>query len=90
LALKTGEGSLSVGYDAILKRVEAVCADKNKVPVGSSVQGSLEHISKIASDERHRPIALEWDEDRLDVVDPYFLFYLRHSSALSEIKPRKS
>lgn len=84
LALREGEGALSLTYDRLLERVRAVCS--GEYPVGSSIQTSLEHMSKIAADERYRPAVLEWNEDKLDIVDPYFLFYLRHGSGLANLK----
>jgi hypothetical protein len=75
LALKSEPPSLSITYDAMLVRVAAVSIDGT--PVGSSVSGSLAHMSQIA--EKFVPKALEWDEDVLDIIEPYFLFYLRYS-----------
>ena len=33
-------------------------------------------------------LVIEWDEDVLDIVEPYFLFFLRCSSFLSNLAKR--
>lgn len=78
VALRRGEGQLSLSYDQILDRVRAACIGES--PSGSSIQTSLEHMSRIAAATGAQ--AIEWDELRLDIVDPYFLFYLKHSNVL--------
>ena len=79
LALKANPASLSFRYDEMLKRTREVCVDDS--PVGSSVSESLSQMAKLAKTVQDEP-TIEWDEDVLDIVEPYFLFYLRCSSHL--------
>jgi RecA/RadA recombinase len=69
---------LSFHYDEIIGRVERLCGSNAK-PVGSSIAGSLFHMSKISRDTAAR--VFDWDEGKgvLDIPDPYLVFYLRWS-----------
>ena len=59
-------------------------------PVGSSVVESLSQMSKLAKTVQTAPV-IEWDEDVLDIVEPYFLFFLRCSPHLAHLaKPSAS
>jgi hypothetical protein len=80
LALKADPPQLSFRYDELLKRSGAVC--KNESPVGSSVAESLLQMSKLAKSVQSASV-IEWDEDVLDIVEPYFLFFLRCSPFLN-------
>lgn len=85
LALKQDPGQLAFRYDEILDRVKAVCLDGS--PVGSSIQTSLEHMAKIA--EQFPPKVLDWDDDVLDIIEPYFMFFLRFSDLLDRLAPKR-
>lgn len=76
---------LSFDYDDLTKRVKAVCAG-NEFPVGSSVVGTCDHMSRLAVDNFHRERVLDWDGTKsvLDIPDPYLMFFLRWSSRLTE------
>ena len=65
-----------------MRRVRQICADES--PVGSSVVESLSQMSKLAKTVQNSP-AIEWDEDVLDIVEPYFLFFLRCSPHLARL-----
>lgn len=80
LALKADPPQLSFRYDELLKRSAAVCDDES--PVGSSVAESLLQMSRLAKSVQSAPV-IEWDEDVLDIVEPYFLFFLRCSPFLN-------
>lgn len=92
LALASGPPVMSLTYSALLGRIASVCADPERVPVGSSVSEACSQIDKIAQKsvavetgvQGMQPI--EWDTtadvENLHVVEPYFLFYLRASSKL--------
>jgi hypothetical protein len=86
LAIKADPSSLSFRYDEMLKRTQKVC--KGETPVGSSVAESLSQMGKLAKTVQDAPV-IEWDEDVLDIVEPYFLFFLRCSSQLESLA-RKS
>ena len=57
-------------------------------PVGSSVSESLVQMAKLSKTVQEAPV-IEWDEDVLDIVEPYFLFFLRCSPHLSELAKSK-
>jgi hypothetical protein len=80
LAIKADPSSLSLPYEDIMRRVRQVCVDES--PVGSSVVESLSQMSKLAKTIQNAPV-IEWDEDVLEIVEPYFLFFLRCSPHLA-------
>ncbi|MBR1247316.1 hypothetical protein JQ609_10255 [Bradyrhizobium sp. AUGA SZCCT0169] len=79
LAIKSDPSSLSFRYDEMLRRTVRVCIGES--PSGSSVSESLGQMAKLAKTVQDAPV-IEWDEDVLDIVEPYFLFFLRCSSHL--------
>lgn len=81
LALAADPARLSINYDEMQRRVRSCCI--GDAPGGGSISGSLEQMDRIA--ESHGSKALEWLEDVLDVIDPYFLFYLRGSRKLKQL-----
>jgi hypothetical protein len=92
LALASDPPVMSLTYSTLLGRIGAVCADENKVPVGSSVSEACSQIDKIAKKsvgldtgvQGMQPI--EWDTmvavENIHIAEPYFLFYLRASPKL--------
>ena len=82
LALRDDSPSLSFRYEDILQRVKKVCIDES--PVGSSVAESLAQMARLAGTVQDAPV-IEWDEDVLDIVEPYFLFFLRCSPHLAHL-----
>jgi hypothetical protein len=76
LAIKADPSALSFRYDDMMRRVSMVCTKES--PVGSSVSESLQQMAKLAKTVQDAPV-IEWDEDVLDIVEPYFLFFLRSS-----------
>jgi hypothetical protein len=82
LAMRADPPSLSFRYEDILRRVKEVCT--NESPVGSSVAESLAQMAKLAMTVQTDPV-IEWDEDVLDIVEPYFLFFLRCSPHLARL-----
>jgi hypothetical protein len=82
LAVTGDPSSLSFRYDEMLKRATALCVGES--PVGSSVSESLVQMAKLAKTVQDVPV-IEWDEDVLDIVEPYFLFFLRCSPLLSQL-----
>jgi hypothetical protein len=82
LAMKADPPSLSFPYEDILWRAKEVCTGES--PVGSSVAESLAQMAKLANAVQKAPV-IEWDEDVLDIVEPYFLFFLRCSPHLARL-----
>jgi hypothetical protein len=85
LAIRTDPSRLSFRYDEMLKRTVGACVGDS--PVGSSVSESLGQMAKLAKTIQQAPV-LEWDEDVLDIVEPYFLFFLRCSTHLDQLAKR--
>lgn len=67
---------LTQRYPNLQRRIQSLCPKEQ--PSGSSVTGACAHIATIANESENRNI-IEWDSenDVLDVLDPYLLFYLR-------------
>lgn len=83
VAMQQDPISMSFTYDDIMARVKSVC--KGSAPVGSSVTSCLAQMALISENlQPGRPV-LSWDEDRLDITDPYFAFFLRCSDKLSTL-----
>jgi hypothetical protein len=82
LALKADPPRLSFPYDEILKRTQAICNTER--PAGSSVAQALGQIDTLATSIQGSRV-IEWDENILDIVEPYFLFFLRSSSYLASL-----
>jgi hypothetical protein len=82
LAMRADPPNLSFPYEDILRRVRQVCIGES--PAGSSVAESLAQMAKLASTVQSTPV-IEWDEDVLDIVEPYFLFFLRCSPHLANL-----
>ena len=82
LAMKADPSSLSFPYQEIMRRVREVCKDES--PIGSTVVESLGQMAKLAKTVQNAPV-IEWDEDVLDIVEPYFLFFLRCSPHLASL-----
>jgi hypothetical protein len=83
-AVATDPPRLSFAYDELLVRVGTVC--KADVPVGGSIIGTCLHMHRLAAEKFPRERAIDWDEEKhkLDIPDPYLLFYLRWSGRLQE------
>jgi len=84
LAIQRDPSQLSFTYDDIYQRTRNVCEGDS--PPGSSVAQALEQLETISNTIQPTAPVVEWSEDVLDIVDPYFLFYLRGSNRLSSIR----
>jgi hypothetical protein len=84
LALKQDPGRLTYSYDQMLQLVRDVC-EGNKHPPGSSISEALEQIDRIAVATSPSAQILEWDRHNLDIVEPYFMFFLRKSMKLASL-----
>ncbi|WP_421565896.1 hypothetical protein [Ochrobactrum sp. EDr1-4] len=83
LAVKQSPVALSFTYDDIQSRIKNVCT--GETPSGSSVTSCLEQMQTICTEVQSSSEVLAWDGDTLDIVDPYFAFYLRCSNKLSTL-----
>jgi hypothetical protein len=88
LALIRNPPRLSFDYDEIMGRIKGICAGES--PVGSSVQLALKQMDGIAKEINRDSPVLEWDDDKLEVTNPYFMFYLRSSQKIDQIHKGKS
>lgn len=88
LALVENPPRLSFDYDEIMRRIKEIC--KEESPVGSSVQLALKQMDGIAKGIKKDTPVLEWDEDKLEVINPYFMFYIRSSYKINQIHKDKS
>lgn len=82
LAIRSDPRALTFRYDDILERVKAICVGES--PSGSSITSSLAQMEEIAEASGGSAI-LDWDEDNLNVIEPYFLFYLRCSPKINQV-----
>jgi len=75
---------LSFDYDELMRRASTLCDGES--PTGSSLQGSCDHMIKLARTKFPNERAIDWNREReiLDVPDPYLLYYLRWSDRLAE------
>ena len=76
--MKADPPRLSFPYGEMLVRTANICVGDS--PVGSSVSKAAVNGSA-AKTVQEAPV-IEWDEDVLDIVEPYFLFFLRSSTYL--------
>ena len=83
LAIKQEPVSLTFTYDDIIARIRKTCSDD--IPAGSSVTSCLEQMNTISEQLQPSATVLAWDGDNLDIVDPYFAFFLRCSEKLKKL-----
>ena len=83
LAMKQDPAKLSFTYEEITTRVREIC--RGDAPTGSSVNAALTQMHTIAENLQAGSSPLSWDDPTLDIVDPYFLFFLRCSDKLRQI-----
>lgn len=83
LALRESPPRLSFPYGEIYERTRRVCA--GEPPAGSSVASALDQMPEIAKDLEPNAQIVEWSDDVLDIIDPYFLYYLRCSPRIASL-----
>ena len=83
LSLLQDPPQLSFTYDDIYQRTRAVCC--KDAPAGSSVAQALSQFPEICETIQPGIPVVDWGEDVLDVVDPYFLFYVRWSNRVASL-----
>jgi hypothetical protein len=74
-ALASGEPLLTVSYDDLKRRISEVVEDE--APRGVSIIGALEQINESVEKKLHEDRVIEWDENNVNLPDPYFLYHLR-------------
>jgi hypothetical protein len=84
LALRQDPPQLSFNYDDIYQRTRRV--SQAAAPPGSSVVQALTQFDQISQTIQPGAPVVEWSEDVLDIVDPYFLYYLRCSPRLEALQ----
>jgi hypothetical protein len=82
LAIKEDPPALALSYEQILSRSAKICLGDS--PVGSSLSESLKQMDGLAKLVQTAPV-IEWDENVLDIVEPYFLFFLRCSPFIQKL-----
>lgn len=77
-AMRADPARLALPYPELKDRIEALCV--GEAPRGVAIANSVASMVRIA-EQLPQERAIDWDEERevLDIVDPYFLFYLRWS-----------
>ena len=86
LALKANPPTLSFTWNELSRRVQTACSPD--FPQAASLSTACRQISKMAKEMYSTQRVVDWDEDPvnlLSIEDPYFLFYLRWSSKVSEL-----
>ncbi|MCW3797131.1 hypothetical protein OMW55_04830 [Sphingomonas sp. BN140010] len=83
LAFKCDPPRLAYSYDDIYQLTRRVCIEE--APPGSSIASALEQLPQLAENLEPRSQIIEWSDDVFDIVDPYFLYFLRCSSKLKNL-----
>ncbi|SCB41128.1 hypothetical protein [Rhizobium lusitanum] len=84
LAISDAPPQLTFTYDNLLDRVQRITIDEK--PVGSSISQALSQMdTPLSKNLSPRVPILEWDENILNILEPYFLFFLRSSTKLSSL-----
>jgi hypothetical protein len=76
---------LSFPYNELSRRIQAICREDS--PQAASIYQACAQMSRMAEDMYSEQRVIEWDDDDslFDIIDPYFLFYLRWSSKLASL-----
>jgi hypothetical protein len=92
LALAHGGPTMVLPYDTLMERIGAVCT--GDPPAASSIVQACRQLDAIAKRIAPTERVLEWDDQdltgTLNIVNPYFLFYLRCSRKLQTLASRKA
>ena len=84
LAISADPPALTFTYDDLIARVGKITVDEK--PVGSSIsQAVLQMDTPLSKNLSPRVPILEWDENILNILEPYFLFFLRSSTKLRSL-----
>lgn len=88
LALAADPPRLNLPYNELSKRIEKVC--RADTPQAASIYQACSQMAKMALDMYPTQRVLEYDEEILDIVDPYLLFFLRWSGKLANLSNLES
>jgi hypothetical protein len=66
---------LTISYDTLKERLDAICIGEK--PRGSAVDRALEKMKEITDEKLNRDRVFDWNENHINLPDPYFLYYLR-------------
>jgi hypothetical protein len=83
LGLAKSPPLLEIPYAELISRVDSVCKDYNILV--QSITHACRQIAVIAREREKIQHVVEWDNNTLTILDPYFLFYLRNSNRLSQL-----
>lgn len=78
-AIRIDPPVLSMDLTEIKNRISRVLADGERLPNQLNIIKSIKHIATILKDFNADIDALEWRNQKLYVLDPFLLFYLRWS-----------
>jgi hypothetical protein len=85
LAIAGPPPRLNFPYNELSRRIQKLCS--GETPQAASIYQACSQMAKMALDMYPGQRVLEWDDDDiLDVIDPYFLFFLRWSGKLANLK----
>lgn len=78
-AIASGEASLTFNYEDIKSRVKALIDANTPEPRGVDLTTALQQMTKLVTEKLEDDRILEFDEETetLNILDPYFLYYLR-------------
>lgn len=84
LSLASDPPRLSMPYNELSRRIQRICT--GETPQAASVYQASEQIAKIALEMYPNERVIEWEDDNLlDIIDPYLLFFLRWSGKLANL-----
>jgi hypothetical protein len=85
LALASDPPRLNLPYNELSRRIQNIC--RTDTPQAASIYQACSQMSKMAEDMYPSQRVVEWDDSDslLDIIDPYFLFYLRWSGKLDSL-----
>ncbi len=84
LAMAADPPLLSLPYNELSRRIQRCCF--GDTPQSASVYQACAQMARMAIDMYPGQRVLEWDDSNvLDIVDPYFLFYIRWSGRLESL-----
>jgi hypothetical protein len=78
-AISSGDAALVFDYQDIKGRVNALIAANTAEPRGAELTTALKQMSKLVTEKLGEDRILEYDDETemLNILDPYFLYYLR-------------
>lgn len=86
LAMSASPPQLSFNYNNLSGRIQLV--SQQEQPHAASIYQALAQISEMATSMYPNERVVEWDDNDslFDIVDPYFLYYLRWSGRMAKLE----